>query len=476
MNEKIVNDGFTYKHLVQLLKKSFLRIIIYVLIAAFVTAGIGALIIVLTKEETSYNAMIEYNYDGAELGLDPWGMRLDVSKIKSDAIVTQALIDNNYSEEERAELKNGIISNITIAGVVPDKIMDKILIIKEIAIKNPSQLNELNTLSYFSTSYVVSLKNERKLGLSAKECANILNTIVDNYILYFKQNYGFSNALGTLIGGDVNKENYEYIELHSIYYDQIDSILRYINDIAGSSNSFRSTETKLSFNDLKARVQSIIDYDLNKLEIYIYENGVSKGSPTINAATFIDEKISYLNREIDSADATITAILQSISEFEFVYNTTTSENITTSVLANGAAYEKLQDDLRIYQTRKVELTSSKDLWETRKTKILNAEAMTEEEKALSISTADALIGDIDVKIKKEIGYINQAVDEYVEKEIMKNSVVKTFSAIRADDNNDSLKILLVVEMLVMLTAALIAVGITATKAKKIEVIEAEEKE
>ncbi len=467
MMNKTAKDGLTFHALWELIKKSFTRIVVYVLVAAFVAGAIGALTIVLVRDEKVYQAIIEYNYEGVESGLDPWGRKLDVTKIRSDAIVTKALVENEYSEERRAKLKNGIINNIAIAGVVPEDIMKKILIIKEIATKTPTQLNELTGLSYFSTSYVISLKNDKKLGLSGKECINILNSIVDNYILAFKQQYGFNNALGTLIGEEVNRNGYDYLELHSLYADQVDSVMAYLDDMISRSASFRTTATKLSFEDMKARVKSIRDYDLYKLEIYIYGKGVSRADSTIDAVTFIDEKINDIARSIAATEASITATNNAIANFEFVYNTTTTENnTTTSVLANGAAYEKLYDNLRIYQSQLVSLNSTKALWETRKAKINSAASMSEPEKAASIATAESLLDRINSKITEEIGYINEAVDEYIESEVMKNSIIKTVSAVEAPRDDNAIKILILAELIVMFAAAVTAMCVTSAKEKK----------
>lgn len=64
-----------------------------------------------SKAPPTYQAVIEFNYEGVEDGLDPWGRHLDVTKIKADNIITKALIDNNFTEAERAKLKSKIKNN-----------------------------------------------------------------------------------------------------------------------------------------------------------------------------------------------------------------------------------------------------------------------------------------------------------------------------------------------------------------------------
>ena len=189
------NGEITFQSIWALIKKSGLRILIYVLIVAIIVGGVTALFMLANSgEPEKYQAMLEFNFEGVEDGLDPWGRSLDVSDIKSDSVVTEALVENDFSEEQRTELKSKLINNISISGIVPEETMNKILITQEIATKNPSQLTELINLSYFSTSYVVSLTNDKKMKLNSSECIAILNSIVDNYIKDFKEKYGYSNA------------------------------------------------------------------------------------------------------------------------------------------------------------------------------------------------------------------------------------------------------------------------------------------
>lgn len=477
MSENAQKAEITYQAIFALLKKSFVRMVIFALVAAVIAGGVGALFILLTREDSSFQAMVEYNYDGAEDGLDPWGMKLDVTKIKSDSIVTQALIDNNYSEEERAELKSQVINNITLAGVVPEDIMDQILIIKEIATTNPTQLNELNEISYISTSYLVTLKNDAEMGLTSTECVNILNSIIDNYLIYFKESYGFNDALGTLIGGEVSTNGYDFIEINELYTDQITNILDYLDLMISKSNSFRSTTSKMSFEDMRARIVSISSYDLSKLELYIYENGVSNGNSAINTKTYIEEKIVVTDRAIAATTALIAATNTAIANYVFAYNTTTTEaNTTIQVLANGEGYEELQSNLITYQSTLVSQNSAKTLWTERLAKINTASMLTDEEKAAAIAQANTMVSKIETSLTQEIAYINDAVDEYIANEEMKNSINKTLSATMVAVDTTNYKVLLVVLALVIFIACLVAIGVTYKKNVKItEVVLAGEK-
>jgi tetrahydromethanopterin S-methyltransferase subunit B len=283
----------------------------------------------------------------------------------------------------------------------------------------------------------------------------------------FKEKYGFKNVLGTLLGNGIAHSNYDYIELHSIYEDQLRNITNYLKDMTDISSSFRSTQNNRSFGDLRAKVQSISDYDLNKFEIYIYEKGVTKNDSVVSAVTYIDEKIKELDRDIASTEAAIVATNTAIEKFVFVYNTTYADNnATTQVLANGKAYDKLQEEAMRYQAKLVGLNSSKALWESRNDKVESAVAMTEEEKAVAVATAESMLVEMDTNLKIQIGYVDQTVNEYIESEVMKNSIFKSLSAVKAERENDSWKVLAIAELLVMFFAAIAAIMVTRAKENK----------
>lgn len=469
VNENINKGEITVQAIFQLIKRSFVRIVIFVLIAAIVVGLSATIFIFATKEPPTYQAVIEFNYEGVEDGLDPWGRHLDVTKIKADNIITKALIDNNFTEAERAKLKSKIKNNITIAGVVPEKIMNQILIVQEIATKNPMQLTELNNLSYTSTSYVISLVNEKDMDLDSKQCINILNSIVDFYVTDFRSTYGYNQVLGTLIAEEIDFSTYDYVELFDVYNTQIQDVLRFLEEIIVEAKSFRSTQSKLSFEDMRSRVKSILDYNIKSLETFIFDNGIASDSSIIDVKTYIEEKLSNINIQIEATQQLLADTERAMSEvFQPYYNTRKDINGNEErFLANGEIYQQYSDNFMKYQSRIVEQTTEKTLWTNRSIKFEGASTTyTPTEREEHRDKADLMLEKINQQIVMEIGYINEAVNEYIESAVLKDSITKAVSAVKAAPNNFNLKQLILVEMLAVFLAFIAAIFVTSYKEKK----------
>lgn len=75
MNENIHNNEITFQSIYALVKRSFVRIVVFAIIAAVIVGAIGAMGILISTNDPLYQAIIEFNYEGAEEGLDPWGRK-----------------------------------------------------------------------------------------------------------------------------------------------------------------------------------------------------------------------------------------------------------------------------------------------------------------------------------------------------------------------------------------------------------------
>lgn len=466
MDGNTCNGEITFQSICALIKRSFVRIVIFCLIAAVICGGLTSLVLLLPRENPVYQAIVEFNYEGAEDGLDPWGRALDVTKIKSDSIITQALEDNNFGQEARAKIKSNLKDYINIAGVVPEDIMKKILVIKEIATKNPAQLNDINDLSYTSTSFVVSLEVERDLNLTETQSIAILNSIVDNYIAQFKKEYGYGEALGSIIAGGVDFDAYDYIEIYDLFNSQIEDILRFVNLRIAEAPAFRSTISKMTFEDMKARVNAVKNSTMKPLELLIFQNGLTKEGSAVSASKFVEDKIESLTRDIASTQAALTATTNAINNFTFAYDTKTfADGSSEKTVVNTEPLVRFQTDLQTYQKLMVKQSAEKEVWTERLT-YFDPAAPAENKDPQAQAKSDALINEINAILMKEIGYINDAVQEFIDSELLKNSIQKSVAAVKIPYEGFDIKVLLIIVFLGMFVAFLAALAVTNSKEKK----------
>ncbi len=463
----------SFQTIFALIKKGIVRITIFVVIAAVLVGLIGGIIILTNREAAAFQSIIEFSYEGIEEGLDPWGRQLDVTKIKADNIITSALVENRFSEERRLKLKSLIKDNLKIEGIVPQDIIKKKLIINEISIKNPTYLDQLNDLSYKCTDYIVTLTNNKQMKLTNAECLSILNSIVDNYIVDFRRAYGYSDLLGTLVARrDLEVTDYEYVELFDIYNSQVEDILRFIdNEMIPKAFDFRSSESKLSFQDMRSRVKSIMDNDVKSLEIYIFNKAVAREAKTtaIDVITYIDDKIEKLDKKIAAIDAICNELKIAMEDFREFFNTRIDVNgAEEKYLANGDIYEKYSTDYLKYITDSVDYTMQKVLWESRSTNFNDALSNNPpEERQSHRDKVDSMILAIEDRLATEIALINSAIDEFIEVEVMKDSISKSIAAVKKPSNDIDIKLLILSEVLAVFIAFVVAVGITSSKEKKL---------
>ena len=77
MNDNNAYKGeITFQSLFGLVKRSFVRIVVYAIVAAVVVGAITGIIMLAVNENgQTYQAIIEFNYKGVEEGSDPWGQK-----------------------------------------------------------------------------------------------------------------------------------------------------------------------------------------------------------------------------------------------------------------------------------------------------------------------------------------------------------------------------------------------------------------
>lgn len=467
----------TFHNIFALIKKGIVRITIFMVIAAVLVGLVGGIIILANRETAAFQSIIEFNYEGIEDGLDPWGRKLDVNKLKADNIITSALVENRFSEERRLKLKNLIKENLKIEGIVPQDIIKKKLIINEISIKNPTYLEQLNDLSYQCTDYMVTLTNSKQMKLTNAECLSILNSIVDNYITDFRSAYGYSSLLGTLIARrDLEITDYEYVELFDIYNSQVEDILRFIDhEMIPQAFDFRSSESKLSFQDMRSRVKSIMDYNIKSLEIYVFDKAVAREAQTtaIDVVTYIDDKIEKINKKIAAIDALSDELKVAMADFREFHNTRVDVNgAVENYLVNGDIYQQYSTRYLSSIAESVDYTMQKELWEGRIDKFNRAlnNVLPEAEVQLHRDKVDSMLLIIEDKLATEIALINAAIDEFIEVEVMKDSISKSIAAVKRPANDIDIKLLILSEVLAVFIAFIIAIAITSAKEKKLALL------
>ena len=284
-------------------------------IAIFVGGAIGIALLMyqhLFGKASYAQALVNYNYKGIESGLDPNGARLDVNKIKSPYVISNAL--ENLGMTDDPSLAETIRQNIVIEGVIPNDAIERINTINQMAEKDPLQYEKVLDVSYYPSKYVVYLYDD--WTIPKKRVAEILDAVLDSYRDYFYETYANSDVLTITMNLSENAANYDYGESVDVLRTQIRLILDYVSEKRGQSggSDFRSAETGLSFSDIAASVQLIRDVDLAKLSSYIEENAISRDRQ--KQIDYYKYRIKRYNFELDELENQLANVNQTINNFE----------------------------------------------------------------------------------------------------------------------------------------------------------------
>ena len=213
------------------LKKYFLP---WVLVAV-ILAGLvfGGSMVVSSSKASPLTAMVGFTFDGIENGLDPNGNEFNANSLKSPAIIEETRSDLNMDVKKTDAIRN----NITVSGVVPEDAIDK-LTAYESVFSNTNSIEaaqKIMDVSYFPTQFEVQFSYGDS-GMSRSQAADFLNTMLNNYKIYFMQTYGYNQAFGDALTA-VDYTGYDYPQALDVLSSSLDSLKKYISCLLYTSDA-----------------------------------------------------------------------------------------------------------------------------------------------------------------------------------------------------------------------------------------------
>ena len=214
-------------------------------------------------------AVISFQFEGIEEGLDPKGAAFDINKLKSPAIIDSALSTLNITEYTSEQIREKIV----IEGVIPRDAAERIAAIKEAALKDVSNYERILDVSYYPSQYVVYLYKDS--GMSGTDAVNILNAVLESYRTYFANTYANTDVL-TITGNLTDYKDYDYALAVDLLETQIEIMKNYVSERKEQAPEFRSLATGLSFGDISAVLDTVSNTDMADLSSYIESHTLTK--------------------------------------------------------------------------------------------------------------------------------------------------------------------------------------------------------
>ena len=214
------------------------------------------------KSSNNYVAseVIHYNDPTAEQGLTPTGSRLDVSQIKSSAVMSKVV--------ERMGLTgvcsvDSLISRLSITPLPdPDKVAQK-----------EAKLEEGEEYIYEPSTYIVSFTATNNEG--AVFARTVLDETLDVYFAEFSQKYVNVAPANNLID-NIESENYDYIELVELIDSGVEQTLSTLYQRMNKNPYYRATGTGVSFSDLADDFNYLRSVRLSSIFSKIYKYQITK--------------------------------------------------------------------------------------------------------------------------------------------------------------------------------------------------------
>lgn len=244
------------------LKSVSKKTIIAVLVISLVFSAPIAVYSYIKVSHTNY-ITLTLNYANARKGLTPTGGRFNIAELKSDEVLQNAL---NYLGDDSLSVED-IKDRITINAKVPMSSIDKA--------KNAIANN--TSYTYCPTEFEIYYDQGSKLERGNTYA--LLNALASAYKDYFTVNYSEKNTILDYSIED-GLAKYDYGEQCQIMSDKVTAMLRYLDKYSSESNTFRSKSTGYSYSNLVSMLLNIRDVNLEKLEAYITQNGISEDKPS----------------------------------------------------------------------------------------------------------------------------------------------------------------------------------------------------
>lgn len=295
----------------KMLKKYFLP---WIIIAVIIGVGVlGFTAIKVRKNKTPLTALVSFNYDGIEKGLDPAGQTFDINIIKNPQVITNALIENNMDIEKVSNIRD----NLRFSGIMPEDAIDRITVYKSIY-ENANSGNlpaaqAMLDVDYYPTLYTVSF-NYAAAGISSSDAVLVLNSILNNFRTYFFNRYGYNQALGSAVAA-INYVDYDYSEAVDLFKTTLDTLAKYVDDLSkNDSTYFRSSQSGHTFNDIYQSINSVKTIDLDRISSYVTVNNVTKNRESTIA--YYQYRIDSLTRNRDSLTEKLNNLKETIDSYK----------------------------------------------------------------------------------------------------------------------------------------------------------------
>lgn len=361
--------------------------------------------------QNSYaRAVISFQYEGIEEGLDPNGAAFDINKIKSPAVIEDALNTLNITGYGVEEIRE----KIAIEGVIPEDAVERITLIKEMALEDASNYEKIMDVTYFPSQYIIYLYKDMRMP--GRKAVQILDAVLESYRKHFFDTYANTGAL-TVTGKLIDYTVYDYAEALDMIETQIGIMQDYVTERRTDAPQFRSVATGLSFGDIAAALDTLESIDISNLNSYIESHMLTKDRD--RQREYYEYRINKFNMEISEKQVQLSNVQSVIDAYQKDPVVIVSSQETTQQLEQTNEYydQLLQQKLNLSAEIAAMNTSLNKTYA-----LLNAINQTDKKNVQDeYDYADGKMDLLAQTIAKWIDLTEQTTQEYYETELFSNA-------------------------------------------------------
>lgn len=364
----------------------------------------------LTGKSSYAKAVVSFQYEGIEEGLDPNGAAFDINKMKSPIVIENALASLGITDISTEDIRQ----NIVIEGVIPEDAVERITVIKEMALEDASNYEKILDVTYFPSQYIVYLYKDN--FMKASDTTEILNAILESYRTYFMDTYANTEVL-TVTSNLLDYQDYDYAESIDMLESQIEIMIDYVSERKEQAPDFRSSNTGLSFSDIEVSLQTVEDIDLANLTSYIENVTLSKDKTRMSE--YYNYKIRKCTMELSELQVQLATVQNTIDNYAKDPVVIVSSQESTQELTQTNEYYDQLIEQKLELNKQIASINT-DLNETYE--LLNnmnsaSKKNTEDEYAY----ADALLEKIASTIAEWVTLIEETTEEYYSTTLFSNA-------------------------------------------------------
>lgn len=253
--------------------------------AVLIGFTIPFIMLLFSKDDTEYTAVLTYNYEEAKDLKSPDGTDLDTGIIKSSYIIQTALGKCRLKEVPPV---NSVSNNISVKRMISEETKQQLEVLEKIDsttnINDPTKyMDAVSVIDYiYKPQYVITLKNGFALNekdfvyLSEAEMKELLSQIVTSYKEYFHETYATFMLPDNRIN-DISLDELDYIEWLDNINDIMASLSEYCTDEEkGSLLDYNSSKDGLTLKDIGKMVDMVKDIKVDYIYSYVYCDSLVK--------------------------------------------------------------------------------------------------------------------------------------------------------------------------------------------------------